>query len=124
MAQQTTGINLNLIIMRKITNNAANAFISGSTFKDSNTSVERRALIEIGEKSFYDAVVMLLFGNVIAVRNEFHGFWVTNSGWESNTTKERLNALPNVSIQQKKGVWYLNGAEWDGKLKQVMLGTA
>ena len=45
---------------------------------------------------------------------------ITNCGWETATTKERLNALPNVRIQQKKGIWYLNDVEWDGKLIDVV----
>ena len=34
--------------------------------------------------------------------------------WKTDTTKERLNGLQGVSIQQKKGEWYLNGELWDG----------
>lgn len=45
--------------------------------------------------------------------------FITNAGWQSNVTKERLNGLHNVSICQKKGVWYLNGQQWDGKLIKV-----
>jgi hypothetical protein len=44
---------------------------------------------------------------------------ITNAGWRSNTTKERLNGLPNVSIQQKKGDWYLNGEVWNGQSTEV-----
>lgn len=58
--------------------------------------------------------VILLFGNLIAERN-IEGLFIQNLGWLTNTTKERLNALPNISIKQKKGVWYLNGKEWDGE---------
>lgn len=36
-------------------------------------------------------------------------------GWATPPTKERLNALDGVSIQQKKGKWYLNGVEWSGE---------
>ena len=38
-----------------------------------------------------------------------------NKPWFSKTTKERLNALPNVSIVQQKGNWYLNGNFWQGE---------
>ena len=34
-----------------------------------------------------------------------------HQGYKTNTTKERLNGIPGVCIQQKKGVWYLNGKE-------------
>ena len=50
--------------------------------------------------------------------NKIH---IQNCGWFTNTTKERLNALPNVSIQQKKGVWYLNGEKWNGQIKEIGL---
>ena len=44
---------------------------------------------------------------------------MTICGWNTATTKERLNALPDVSIQQVRGEWFLNGREWDGKLIDV-----
>ena len=44
---------------------------------------------------------------------------IINAGWFSNTTKERLNALPNVHITQKNWVWYLNEKEWNGELIDI-----
>lgn len=44
---------------------------------------------------------------------------ITNAGWRSNTTKERLNGLPNVKINQSKGDSYLNGKEWNGEWVQI-----
>jgi hypothetical protein len=44
---------------------------------------------------------------------------VTNAGWFSNTTKERLNAIDGVSVYQKDWNWYLNGEQWNGKLIDV-----
>ena len=41
---------------------------------------------------------------------------ITNAGWKTNTTKERLNGLNGVRINQRKGVWYLNDKEWNGDL--------
>lgn len=40
-------------------------------------------------------------------------------GFFTNTTKERLNALPGVNIVQKLGKWYLNGVLWDGTLTNI-----
>lgn len=57
---------------------------------------------------------LFLHGNRIAYY-ENGNLYITNCGWFSNTTKERLNALPNVSINQNKGVWYLNGEVWNGE---------
>jgi len=34
-------------------------------------------------------------------------------------TQKTVNALPNVSICQKKGVWYLNGNEWGGEWVKI-----
>jgi hypothetical protein len=39
---------------------------------------------------------------------------ISNAGWFSKTTKERLNGLYGVSISQKAGEWYLNGIKWGG----------
>ena len=44
---------------------------------------------------------------------------ISNAGWQSNTTKERLNGLPNVGIYQKNWQWYLNGNEWNGEWTRV-----
>ena len=68
-----------------------------------------------------NVTVLKLHGNAIAYKynDPKQTLSITNCGWESNTTKERLNALPNVSIQQKNFVWYLNGKEWDGKLIDI-----
>jgi hypothetical protein len=55
-----------------------------------------------------------LFGNKIAAIESDGRLWISNAGWDTKTTKERLNGLPGVSIQQKKGEWYLNGNQWDG----------
>ena len=63
---------------------------------------------------------MFLHGNCIATRAHFgaelkdNQFMISAAGWKTNTTKERLNGLPGVSIRQKKGEWYLNGKLWDG----------
>jgi len=61
--------------------------------------------------------VLCLHDNIIA---QFH--WshdeeyliINHAGWPTVTTKSRLNALPGVDIVQRRGVWYLNGEEWDG----------
>ena len=41
--------------------------------------------------------------------------YIRDGGWQSNTTKERLNGLPNVYINQKDFQWYLNGEAWSGE---------
>lgn len=55
---------------------------------------------------------LLLFGNTIAEwRNS--EIWITNAGWKTVTTKDRLQIL-GANLKQKQGIWYLNDVEWDG----------
>jgi hypothetical protein len=64
---------------------------------------------------------MDLFGNAIAYRynDPDRTLSITNCGWESQTTKERLNGIDGVRINQKNGQWFLNGNEWNGKLIDI-----
>lgn len=96
--------------MRKITKQAAAAFIKNENFKKSNTEVQA-----------YGAITRLfLHGNLIAEKNNKTGVTeITNAGWATNTTKERLNALPGVSIHQKNWLWYLNGRKWNGRWTKI-----
>ena len=89
---------------RKITQESIQAFIECRPFKKSNMEVVREGTI------YY----LKLFGNKIAAIERDGRLWISNAGWESNTTKERLNGLPNVRVQQKSNQWYLNGQPWDG----------
>tara|TARA_R100000654_G_scaffold74273_1_gene108275 strand:+ start:1117 stop:1374 length:258 start_codon:yes stop_codon:yes gene_type:complete len=79
--------------------------------------------------SFDGRFYLKLHDNIIGVLHEDGTLMITNAGWESKTTKERLNGLineylgyPNCigrGIHQKNFVWYLNGKEWNGKLIEV-----
>jgi hypothetical protein len=60
-----------------------------------------------------------LHGNTIAIIDRLGVLSISNAGWASNTTKERLNGLPNVRINQKNWEWFLNGESWDGRWKRV-----
>jgi hypothetical protein len=97
--------------MRNITIESINAFLSAKKFKKSNMQVE----------VLPNVTVLKYQGNEIAYRynDPKKTLSITNCGWFSNTTKERLNGLPNVSIQQKNFIWYLNGNEWNGKLINI-----
>jgi len=94
--------------MNKITEKSIEAFINANKFKMSNTEVE----------VLPNVTVLKLFGNEIAYKynDPDRTIMITNAGWFTRTTKERLNGIPSVRINQKKGVWYLNGKRWDGKL--------
>jgi len=94
--------------MRQITQDSIDAFYGGYDFKRQNMEV-------IPHKSdTAQGTFMYLHGNKIA-RLMNGQLDITNAGWQSVTTKERLNGLNGVSIQQKAGVWYLNGEEWGGE---------
>jgi len=94
--------------MRKITEESIKAFMNAEVFNKSNTKV--RVLPNV--------TVLSLFGNDIAWKynDPDQTISISNAGWKSDTTKERLNGIPGVSIQQKKDEWYLNGKKWDGKI--------
>jgi hypothetical protein len=95
--------------MREITKNAIRAFLLGKNFKQSNT--------EIKYSKYNDVAVMYLFDNEIAFYSPTtKTLQITTAGWNTTTTRERLNGLPNVSVTQRKGKLYLNGKEWDGEL--------
>ena len=94
---------------RKITQESVDKFLSREPFKKSNMQVDQ----------CYGQYRLKLHGNTIAVLDEFNMLSISNAGWDSNTTKERLNGLPHVRIQQKKRVWYLNGVEWNGDWTRV-----
>lgn len=101
--------------MRKITGNAVAAFTAQKNWKSGNTEVQ-----VIPQHGGGSLVLLNLHGNTIARHESWNGkTFVTNCGWESNTTKERLNGLPGVSICQMNWNWYLNGQQWDGKLIEV-----
>ena len=93
---------------RLVTQNAISTFENRGNGTFNNTKV-------ISENGI---TKLFLHGNLIA-KVSIEGLYITNAGWESNTTKERLNGINGVSIQQKKGVWYLNGTEWNGELIKV-----
>ena len=99
---------------RQITENAINAFLAGRNFKQSNTEVKY---------SKYNCVsVMYLFDNEIAIYNPVNKVLeITTAGWNTVTTRERLNGLPNVSVTQRKGQLFLNGQPWDGELVTIDL---
>lgn len=88
--------------MRQITRDAVNAFMSGKDFKRGNTEVKNG--------------VMYLHGNAIATKNNVGymspdaiGIMVNLAGWNTRTTRERLNGLisPKYRIFQKDFTPYL-----------------
>ena len=99
--------------MRKITKDSINAFMNAKEFKRDNTQV----------KVLPNVTVLKLHNNAIAYRynDPERTLTISNCGWFTPTTKERLNALPNVNIYQKNFKWFLNGKEWDGEKIDINL---
>ena len=97
--------------MRKITREAAMAFMEARPFKKDNTEVV----------VYLNCTILKLFGNQIAYRynDPDRTLSITTCGWKSATTKERLNAIPGVHIRQGNGKWFLNDVEWEGGLTDV-----
>ena len=97
--------------MRQITNDSINAFLNARKFNKQNMSVE----------VLPNVTILKLHGNSIAFKynDPEKTLSITNCGWFSNTTKERLNALPNVNIYQKNFEWFLNGEKWNGELIDI-----
>lgn len=90
--------------MRKVTQDICNAF-------------ENRTPRTCGN-SHTNGTTLYLHGNAIA-EHRHDGLWVTSAGWQTVTTKERLNGLHGVNIYQKDYEWFLNGKKWDGEWVHV-----
>jgi hypothetical protein len=90
--------------MRQITRKIVDAFESRNSLTIDNSRTDGQSL--------------WLFGNRIAEWRS-DGLWISNGGWDSKTTKERLNGLRGVMIHQIRGEWFLNGRLWDGSWVHV-----
>lgn len=85
--------------MRQITRDIVNAFQEMRSLRIDNSRTDGQSI--------------WLFNNkIVEVRED--GVWITNAGWDSRTTKERLNGLTGVRIHSHRGTLYLNGNAWDG----------
>lgn len=58
-----------------------------------------------------DGNAVYLHGNKIVERRS-DGIYVSNAGWFSSTTKERLNAF--CSVYQRNSNWFINGQHYEG----------
>jgi len=94
--------------MRQITKESTKAFFNNTNYSKSNTFVNNN--------KFY------LHNNLIAEIKD-NKLILSNCGWFSNTTKERLNGILNYIgkplIYQKNFIWYLNGDKWNGNRIEI-----
>ena len=97
--------------MKKITKESVSKFLSKASFAKGNMKVEES----------YGVWKLKLHGNTIATIDTLGVMSVSNAGWATNTTKERLNGLPGVRVHQRNWNWYLNGVEWDGSWKRISI---
>ena len=88
--------------MRKITEQAVKAFYLNEKFSQGNTSVIDGA--------------MYLHGNKIAVLDGKEGIKFSLCGWNTTTTRERLNGIlyGHGKIYQKKGVLFYSATKGKG----------
>ena len=112
--------------MRKITQQAVAAFMKGQPFSKANTEVYtvagvRKTVFANLETLSVTVTVLRLHGNDIARRwTQGHTLIeVTTAGWNTVTTRERLNGIPGVSVHQSKHVLHLNDEPWDGEWMTV-----
>lgn len=99
--------------MSNLTHDSVEAFMNSVRFKKANMRVD----------VLDNVTILRLHGNAIAYlyNDPERTLSITNCGWFSRTTKERLNAIPGVSVKQKNFDWYLNDVKWDGNLVDVKL---
>lgn len=105
--------------MRKISELSVQAFLSGTPFKNGNMKV-------FGNK---ENTLLTLHDNVIASKQD-NRLILTDSGWQTVTTKERLNAVLNAigsewRIYQLAGVWYITDGcgkreNWNGTMEVTL----
>lgn len=89
---------------RKVSEQIINAFYSGRKLKVGNTET--------------DGKTVWLHGNPI-ITKEKGRLLITISGWNTPTTRERLNAIPGVKVHVKDYSLYLNGKRWDGNWTDI-----
>lgn len=100
--------------MRKVTEQSVQAFLNRREFNSGNTCV----------KTENGVTVLYLHNNPIARMLEDGEIEVSNCGYETNTTKERLNGVLELAdtgskIFQKNFEWFISGTaigdmQWDG----------
>lgn len=86
--------------MRKITKEIVAAFMNHEAKRIGN--------------SHTDGTTLYLHGNAIARHRADGGVNVTTAGWNTVTTRERLNGIPDVHVFVRNGQLYLNHYKWDG----------
>jgi len=82
--------------MRQVTKQVKAAFFAGKSKTVGNTHT--------------DGVSVYLHGNCIIHKRE-DGIYATLAGWNTPTTRERINGITGAGFHQKKRLPFLNGSE-------------
>lgn len=107
--------------MRKIEQEMCAAISSNKNWSKANTRVEIVNYMDAAGDAAIKANVYLHNNHIATVSREL--VEITDAGWQSNTTKTRLNSLLDVftayrgRVNQHKFVWYLSrgvGQDTDG----------
>lgn len=98
--------------MSKISEKLARALMNKEEMKSGSS--------EVWAWSDDDIAYMVLYGTKIAML-EGDTLFVRTGGQDTKTTKDRLNALPGVQINTKKGDLYLNGKLWENTHKWTIV---
>lgn len=91
--------------MRKITKEIIAAFLSRETKTTGNSRT--------------DGTTLYLHDNAIAKHCLDGSMRITTAGWNTPTTRERLNGLPGVKVYVRNYQLHLNDQPWDGKWTEV-----
>lgn len=91
--------------MRKITKEIIAAFLS----REKKTIGNSRT----------DGITLYLHDNAIAMHSLKGTLRITTAGWNTPTTRRRLNGLPGVNVYVKLGQLHLNNQPWDGTWTDV-----
>ena len=98
--------------MRKLETNMNNAIRSKKNFSSSNTTVKTTSFFD--NDVYCEESEVFLHGNHIATYNySLKELSLYDGGWQSNTTKSRLNALcyefaTGFSVFQKNWEWFIS----------------
>ena len=85
--------------MRKVTQQIKAAFEQGKSLKVGNTKTDGNSV--------------WLHGNRIVMRQEDGRVWATLAGWNTPTTRERVNGITGIGFYQKDFEPMLKGEEID-----------
>lgn len=91
--------------MRKITKEIVAAFLNRECKRIGNSHTK-------GE-------FLYLHDNAIACHEPDGTISITTAGWNTPTTRERLNGIPGVRVYVRDHQLYLNGRPWDGSWTEV-----